>query len=238
MKKIILIVIVLAGIVFFVLNYSSKPTDVKLATIGNNETNVINTFSENEKENEDNFDNITTYEITNFNFEFIGYGPAGKFHEGKIDSEIISNNRVAFNMKTVKTDSEKLNEHLCTDDFFNCVDNPLSYFTLEDIISTSENNSLIGGVYQMKGIAKKITFDAKPAEGYSVLSNNTDSTKYTGEFLLDTSEFDFKVPIVEPEVLIKFEFGVSQKTEVNVDDSTDENATNTDTTSTSTESEL
>jgi polyisoprenoid-binding protein YceI len=224
MKIIIPTVIVLIGIIIFALNYSSKPTDVNVAEVSSdNSANVINATVNEGGENE-----IKKFEITDFNFSFIGYGPAGKFHEGKIDSEIVDPTNITFDMTTVKTDDEGLDKHLCEDDFFNCAEYPNSYFILEDIYSVDGEVSKVVGIYQMKGVSKQITFEAKPAEGSSILGTGNGQADYIGEFLLNTEEFDFKVPIVEPEVLIKFEFSVNQTIEVTEETEENENATSTE----------
>lgn len=208
MKKIItfIVLILIAG--FFFWNYNTKPNHINLASVSQ------------EDENPDNISPLTNrqdveveYEFLNFDFKFTGYGPAGRSHSGIIDSEIVKENQIVFKMNSVKTDegqNDRLDNHLCQDDFFNCEQYPESAFTLNKIEFIDQNNSRISGTFRLKNVTKNISFVAESKSGSKVLSSTNSTAQYTGSFLLDTTDFDFKVPIVEPEVLIEFDFSVRQ----------------------------
>lgn len=203
MKKIIIVAIILiAGYLIF--GYSSKPEDVNLASVVevNSDVNNVNAVLE------DNYQ----YTFTDFEYDFTGYGPAGKFHEGFTEFSF-EDNLITFDMTSVKTDTEAVDTHLCTDDFFNCEEYPTSTFVLESINEAIDDVVLVKGVFNYRDIEKGVSFEAVEYE----------TGKYSGEFLLDTSEFGFKVPIVESEVLIKFDFSVlKEMIEEDVSTSTDQ----------------
>ena len=222
MKKIILILVILVGIGLLVLNYKSTPTDVDLASVNDIQNDVPGDTDQN---------NELKYTFTDFDFVFTGFGPAGKKHDGVMDFEI-SENKINFIMNTVKTDNETVDEHLCTDDFFNCAQFPISHFTLTSAARISETESQISGIYEMKGITKNVSFNATVAEGSQNLSDTNNETKFTGEFLLDTADFGFKVPIVEPKVLIKFNFSLKAEKTASISETTNVTSTTTTTTTT------
>lgn len=207
MKKIILILILLAAVGFFVLNYRSTPQNIDLAMV-NDKTDEITVDQLDEISYKDFDSSNYDYELTDFSFKFTGYGPAGQQHVGEIESIIETPSRIDFNMNTVNTKSEKLNEHLCEDDFFDCENYSNSFFVLTNINPISEKTARVNGLYEMKGIEKEISFVADITDGRINLSPDNLSTSYLGRFLLDTTEFGFKVPIVDPNVLIEFEFSV------------------------------
>lgn len=212
MKKVIVVlIVVLIGFWFF--TSSSKPTDVEVASVGDD---VVQEVS-----NEDEEKYVYTFE--SFDFQFTGYGPAGKQHLGSIDS-LIDGNVVTFEMSTVKTDSEQLDEHLCNDDFFICEQYPTSTYRLERLDMMSNGEVLLVGTLDFKDISKPLSFSA------NILSEN----EYAGQFLLDTSEFGFKVPIVESEVLISFDFIATKELVEEVV----ENATTTEDVATTTDLEI
>jgi hypothetical protein len=218
MKKIILILIVLIALVFVYLNWSTAPTNVETALIGDSQINIAEQNEENESYQ--NFDDSEyKYTMSNFEYQFTGYGP-GKEHLGKIESNIEEDgNRVAFNMTTVETGIDKLDEHLCSEDFFNCEGYPNSYFTLDKVNPISSSTARVTGVYEMKGISKNISFVANTISGVENLSTENLNSSYNGKFMLDVSEFNFQVPIVDENVLIEFEVSVSAEPIETIDES-------------------
>jgi hypothetical protein len=222
MKKIILILILLIGVGFLVINYRTTPQDIELATVADI-SEVDNTDQIYQNFVSDDY----AYELTAFDFKFTGYGPAGKQHLGEISSTIDNGDQVYFDMTSVTTDSEQLDAHLCTDDFFSCEEYPNSFFVLEGINPISPDTARVFGTYELKGIKKSISFVADTIEN---LSPENLSADYTGRFMLDTTEFNFKVPIVDSNVLIEFNFSVLA-TEIEKE-ATDETATSTSATTT------
>ena len=207
MKNIILIVALLIGVGIFVINYRTTPTDIDLAVITDGTDDSDSAQSQN---NYEDFDSSKhTFILNTVDYKFTGYGPAGKQHVGIIDSKIENNNQIYFDMATVKTDNEQLDKHLCTEDFFNCTGFPQSTFVLNSINPISENSARITGVYEMKGISKNISFVAETINDSENLSVQNLSADYRGRFMLDTTEFGFKVPIVDPNVLIEFDFSIT-----------------------------
>jgi polyisoprenoid-binding protein YceI len=216
MKKIIILIIIVAGLIAF-FNYRTTPEDVDFAVVND----VAQTEQEDSSENDFSDLNMSEYSpsLTAFDFTFTGYGPAGKQHQGRIDASIQDEGQsVSFDMTTVKTDSEQLDEHLCNDDFFSCPEYPVSTFVLGSVNPISPTQARVSGVYTMKGISKNISFVADVAGSSENLSQNNLSASYVGQFMLDTTEFNFAVPIVDPNVLIEFDFAVELEAIVQAQD--------------------
>jgi polyisoprenoid-binding protein YceI len=229
MKKVILglVLLVAAGFMFF--NYDWAPNDIEIATISDQPSEEVSDLAL-----ETNFiSSDYSYNLNSFDFQFTGYGP-GKSHKGEISSEISEDGKsVSFDMTSVDTGIEGLDEHLCTDDFFNCSEYPTSNFILNSINPVSPTTARVTGVYELKGIEKNISFVADVIDGSENFSADNLNSSYNGRFMLDTSEFNFKVPIVDNNVLIEFEFSAeAQAKEMPADEST---GTTTDDTEVTTE---
>ncbi len=176
-KKIIGGVILIAAVVYVVINYRSTPTNVERATIVSSTEQVATSTP-----------TLKTAELT-----FTGFGPAGKKHEGVFATSTISGSEIIFEMKSISTGIEKLDQHLCTDDFFSCEQFPQSKFVLKSV-DTRESRAVVVGDLTVKGATQQISFMADKAE------------KYSGEFLLDSKPFNFKFTGVDQNILIKFNF--------------------------------
>jgi len=197
MKKIIIILVLIAGGAFLLLNSSSAPNDVELANISEvgSEQQVSDVSYQ-------DFDASTyEYEITSFNYQFTGYGP-GKSHVGEIESNISDEGDIVV--------------------FFNCEEYPTSSFTVNSVNPVSSSTARVSGVYEMKGVSKNVSFVADVVEGSNNLSPENMNAEYKGQFMLDTSEFNFQVPIVDDNVLIEFDVSVNA-VPVEVEESEDPN---------------
>lgn len=178
MKNTIIIILVLLIIVigYFLLK-PSVPENIEQAQVGND----INSIAEIQIKEK----------IERFNF--VGYGP-GKEHEGTFENIKIENNKIIIQANSVKTGIEGLDKHLCADDFFNCEQYPEITFTVLNYELLTENSAKINGELQYRDIIKNVSFEVnKDPEG-----------KIMADFLLDASEFGFKVPTVDSNVRIKF----------------------------------
>lgn len=136
-------------------------------------------------------------------FEFEGFAP-GKSHVGTFEewnAEILVDNGyiVGFNGEinpsSVKTDSERVDGHLKTADFFDVEKYPEITFMTS---SFDTESSILTGTVTFRGISKEISFPV-------VVSDESIS----GEFVLDTKPFEMKYQKITNEVRIKFELVVA-----------------------------
>ncbi len=176
-KKIYIAVIIILAIGYFVFNYKSTPKDVEQASI------VAPTEQQ----------ATTTPTFKNADLTFTGFGPAGKKHEGKFATTSVSGSEINFEMKSIETGIAKLNQHLCSDDFFLCEQFPQAKFILKDV-SVRNDRAVITGDLTVKGTTQQISF----------LANK--GADYNGEFMLDSKPFNFKYVGVDQNILIKFNF--------------------------------
>lgn len=132
--------------------------------------------------------------------EFEGYAP-GKSHVGNFEYYsgylLVRENQIVgiegvINASTVKSDSERLENHLRSDDFFDVEQFPTIEFT--DVIIV---DGILTGNLLFRGITKQITVPV-------VVTENSVST----EFLLDTTEFNFKYIGVNKDVRIAFTMSI------------------------------
>lgn len=176
-KNIFIAVIIILVIGYFVFNYKSTPKNVEQASIV--------TPSEQQA--------TTTPTFKNAELTFTGFGPAGKKHEGKFATNTLSGSEIIFEMKSIETGIAKLNQHLCSDDFFTCEQFPQARFVLKSI-NVQNDRALITGDLTVKDATQQISFMANKTENYS------------GEFLLDSKPFNFKYVGVDQNILIKYNF--------------------------------
>lgn len=149
-------------------------------------------------------------------FTFTGYGP-GKSHDGTFTDATVSNVTFAadgtpasgkFTIKTasVKTDSEKLDGHLCAEDFFNCAVNPEIVFDLTSIKPVAATNSaapIVGAtLYDVSGT---LTFNkvTQPIS-FQATGRTTNPKTFSADFKFDTTFFNFKYVGIDKEVRIQF----------------------------------
>lgn len=130
-------------------------------------------------------------------FTFKGYGP-GKSHPGTFEemsgSIVVESGRVVaaegvIQAASVKSDSERLDEHLRSDDFFDVANHP----TIEFASSSITETEMIGQLTFL-GLTKEITIPVTRVDG-----------SLSADFLLDTEQFGMSYTGVNPEVRIQFE---------------------------------
>jgi polyisoprenoid-binding protein YceI len=131
-------------------------------------------------------------------FEFEGYAP-GKSHVGtftdwtgtisKKNGQII---KIEGTVQTdsVQTDNSGLDDHLKSDDFFDVTNYPEIRF-----VSTSIQDGTMYGTLTFHGVTKEISFPAVVTD-----------TSVTAEFLLDTTDFNFKYTAIDKDVRLAFTF--------------------------------
>lgn len=176
-KKIIGGIILIVAVAYLIINYRSTPTNVEQATVVSPTEQVA----------------TSTPTFKNVDLTFTGFGPAGKKHEGKFAITTISGSEITFEMKSISTGIEKLDQHLCSDDFFLCEQFPQSKFVLKSV-DVQNDRALVVGDLKVKDATQQVSFMANKAENYS------------GEFLLDSKPFNFKFVGVDQNILIKFNF--------------------------------
>jgi polyisoprenoid-binding protein YceI len=190
MKKalIVIVLIIIVSVGFYVFNKNSVPTNLEQA-------NILEDVAENKIEEKVDLAKIP--EIKNFSFTFTGYGPAGKYHDGTFGEYTLSTSSIVFKSASVDTGIEKLNNHLCAPEFFDCVKYPEIKFVATSLTKKSENAYEVAGTLSFKDITKNVLFNA-----------NLENNKVTAEFLMDTTEFNFNPKLVENNVKIKFSFDI------------------------------
>lgn len=179
-KNIFIAVIIILAIGYLVFNYRSTPNNVERASV----------VSSSEQKA------TTTPFFKSVDMTFTGFGPAGKKHEGKFATTTVSGSEIVFEMKSISTGIEKLDQHLCSDDFFTCEKFPQAKFVLKSV-DVQNGRALIVGDLTVKDATQQISFMADEAENYS------------GEFLLDSKPFNFKFVGVDQNILIKYNFSLN-----------------------------
>jgi polyisoprenoid-binding protein YceI len=104
--------------------------------------------------------------------------------EAKIDAAAgtLSSVSVDIDTTSLKTDIEKLTDHLKSADFFNVNEHPTAKFASTKIEAGAEGQSTITGNLTLLGVTKEISFPAKVAVQDGKLS-------LQAEFTIDRSEF-------------------------------------------------
>lgn len=149
-------------------------------------------------------------------FTFTGYGP-GKSHEGTFADATVSNvtfgadgapasGKFVIKTASIKTDNEKLDGHLCAEDFFNCAVNPEIVFDLTSIKPEAQpagaapmvgaTRYLASGTLTFNGVTQAISFPA--------IAKTTNPVTFESDFKFDTTFFNFKYVGIDKEVRIQF----------------------------------
>lgn len=150
------------------------------------------------------------------NFTFTGYGP-GKSHSGTFKETAVSGvtfgqdnvptaGKFVIKTASIKTDSEKLDGHLCAEDFFNCAANPEIVFDLTSIKPEPQpagaapmvgaTRYLASGTLTFNGVTQAISFPA--------VAKTTNPATFEADFKFDTTFFNFKYVGIDKEVRIQF----------------------------------
>jgi len=204
MKKIFLILVillVLGGAAFYIINTKSTPQNIEVATISEEQNTAATSTEENTTEEKVSYQKLSLSEIPavkNLSFTFTGYGPAGKFHDGSFKNFTLSTTSIIFKSDSVDTKIDGLNKHLCAADFFDCQKYPEIKFEAVSVTRTPLNQYEVVGNLFFKDIKKQITFSV----------SSQDDQKFNVDFLLDTSEFGFNPALVDSKVRIRFSFEI------------------------------
>ncbi len=160
------------------------------------------------------------YEINGDNsaVEFVGAKITGK-HEGKftqpsgvvalIDGDPSKSSvNVSIDMDSFSTDSEKLDGHLKSPDFFDVEKYPKSTFVSTNIVKKGELYEVTGN-FELHGVKKSITFPATIEAG-------KESIKVSAEFGIDRKDYGIVYPgkpddLIKDEVLIKLSMNPVKK---------------------------
>lgn len=198
-KKIVIalvaVVVVVGG--FYLYKNSKAPVgEVPSATVVGGTT---------EQKNVQNSE-VTMYTASNLKFGFVGYGP-GKSHDGTFISVTASkigydeaaglpaSGTLVIDAKTVSTGIEKLDMHLCAEDFFNCATHPEIKFTFVSASKATNGLIMVEGDLLFNGVVKRISFPVTVV-----------GTKASADFLLDTTPFAFKYVGIDKNVRLTFSF--------------------------------
>lgn len=206
MKKILigLVVVVIVGVVF-VLSIGRAPKDVQRAEINDTQDQTTNNATTTPVVFNDKLQkSIEDFDLSKLNFKFTGYGP-GKSHDGTFNgisianiehnNDYITKGTIKFFTESVDTGIEKLDTHLCAENFFDCAKYKEIQFTITEVARKSVTDLDVTGDLTMKGITKQIKFAIKQ-----------DGSKLASDFVLDVNQFGFTAPdIVDNEVRIQFD---------------------------------
>jgi hypothetical protein len=184
----VLAVIFFGFVGFNVFNQNSVPTNLEQADV----SEAVNIQEQNQA-----LDVNQIPPLKNFSFTFTGYGPAGKFHDGSFKEYQLSTSSIVFKAATVDTGIEGLNKHLCAAEFFDCVKYPEIKFTANSLVKKTDALYQVSGTLNFKDVTKIVSFDVK-----------SEGNKFSADFLLDTTEFNFNPKLVENNVRIKFSFEI------------------------------
>lgn len=150
------------------------------------------------------------YNVEDFTFTFTGYGPGGKIETGTFKKMTVSDittdvkgnpvsGKLTIDTSSVSTGKAGLDEHLCADDFFNCVKYSSIVFTYKSIAIKSATKATVTGSLEYNGAKKDVSFDVTMDAGKFFAS---------ADFLLDTTPFKFKYTGVNKDVRIQFGFKI------------------------------
>ena len=166
---------------------------------------------------------MMTYDINNTNskVDFVGAKITathpGSF--GTFSGTIVVNDKAAekatitvdIDVKSMKTDDDKLTGHLMSPDFFDAEKFPKANFTSTEIKAGGENGAThtITGNLDMHGVKKSITFPAK------VTISDTEATA-TAEFSIQRADWGIVYPgmaedAIKPGVLMKLDIKAMAK---------------------------
>jgi polyisoprenoid-binding protein YceI len=143
-------------------------------------------------------DNTKYIDTEKSSFEFEGYAP-GKSHvgtftdwEGTISktNEQIVKIEGTLQVSSIETDNSGLDGHLQSADFFDAENYPTIRF-----VSTSIQEARMYGTLTFHGVTKQISFPVTVTEN-----------SVSAEFLLDTTDFNFKYTAIDKDVRLAFTF--------------------------------
>lgn len=120
--------------------------------------------------------------------------------EGKAELAAVT---VAITLASVKTDSEKLDGHLQSPDFFDVAANPTATFTSTKVERAADGKSTVTGNLTLKGMTKQISFPA-------VTTVEGDVVSATAEFAINRKDFNIVYAgkaddLIRDDVLVKLQ---------------------------------
>lgn len=205
MKKIVsILVIVLIIIVIVVLLRSGAPEDLEKSTVEDVNTEDTNLTEDSMTDDDSTDEESSESNVSIDSFSFTGYGP-GKQHVGTFGSYEVSgvsmnasglptSGTITFDASTITADGgDKLNEHLCSDEFFDCAVYPDVTFDLTNIKADSAEEYTVTGNLSFHGVTKQISFGV-----------TRDGNNFSADFTIDTTPFKFKFIGVDKDVRIQF----------------------------------
>ena len=137
---------------------------------------------------------------------FVGKKGSLISHEGKFEtydfnltsSDGIANAQInlSIDLSSMKTDSDRLTQHLLDPDFFDTVRFPQATFASTSIVFQGNDVYAVTGDLTMKGVTKEITFVARITDTFLMMEYNLDRTLFAvGEPPEGIKSIDGIVPI-------------------------------------------
>jgi polyisoprenoid-binding protein YceI len=201
MKNFILIIVLLVIFAAVVLiTNTGAPEEVEDAVITDVENTEENTEGIVEDASAEN--KLVDYDPSTLNFQFTGYGP-GREHTGTFNKisikdvesqgDLITSGSITFFMDSLDISPDALKSHLCTDAFFDCVNNPTAEFRFTDSVQNNDTEFTITGNLTVRGVTKQTSFTV-----------TKDGDNASADFVIDLRQFGVNFPAIEDEARIEF----------------------------------
>lgn len=154
-----------------------------------------------------------TLDSKSLTFDFIGYKPGGEhvgtFNNMKVDIALDESGQpissvISMDISSVKTDTEAVDKHLQTADFFDVASNPGISVIISDFIKENDTTAKAVTSITMKGVTKTLSIPV-------ALTPVNEGVKFSVDTRINISDFGIAYGPVLNEVRVKAEGVVSKK---------------------------
>jgi polyisoprenoid-binding protein YceI len=207
----ILVLIAILFLAWFIFKPTKAPENVSVGNVSNSVGNSDGSDESNSNNSPESTEVAANPEIeskiNSADVTITGYGP-GKSHPGtfdeytiselKVDSEtgILSSGKVVIKSESRKFEKgniiDKLNDHLCAEEFLNCAEYPDITVELTDVSMESAGEYRATGNLTFLGTTKSIDFPVTQAD-----------SNYTVDFRIDLTPFGLSNTFANSEVRIQ-----------------------------------
>lgn len=114
---------------------------------------------------------------------------------------------VTIQTDSLRMDTEKWEDHLKNEDFFNVAEFPVMVFKSTGIVMTGDDTADVTGDLTMLGVTKPVTLKTKLNKLGKHPMNNKDVAGFSATAMIDRSEWgmSYGLPMMSPEVEIRIE---------------------------------